>query len=113
MSVPGAWMLHYNWACDGRYGNNPITFNADGTFTSPPYTGKWSSHDDQIQFQFQVAGESPDTTYRGTVVDSAMVGRSTSFAGVKGCWYALKATLTTAALVERKLTHDHAGAVTK
>jgi len=106
MSVPGTWTLHFDWNCTGNYGTTPITFNPDGTFTSPPHHGKWSSHDGQILFHFETGGLA---TYGGTVVDSAMAGISTTFGGLNGCWYAIKSTSTAKALAEAKPKNDAAG----
>lgn len=106
MSVPGNWTLHFDWGCGGTYGTAPITFNANGTFSSAPYSGHWSSHDGQILFHFDGGGQA---TYGGAVVDSAMVGISTTFGGLNGCWYALKGGTTIKPLAELKPAHDHAG----
>ena len=43
MNIPGSWTLYFDWGCDGGVGNSKITFNANGTFASSPYTGKWFS----------------------------------------------------------------------
>lgn len=111
MSVPGTWTLHFDWGCGGTYGITPITFNAAGTFSSPPYTGHWSSHDGQILFHFDAGGQA---TYGGAVVDSAMVGISTTFSGLNGCWYAIKSGSTATAFAEHKTaTHDAAGGAKK
>ena len=87
ISVPGNWTLHYDWACVGKYGTAAMTFNAGGTFSSPPYVGHWSQHDGQIVWRFDTGFE---TTYEGSAIDNAMVGISTTFAGTNGCWYALR-----------------------
>lgn len=83
----GSWTLHYDWSCSGSYGSTPITFNAGGTFSSPPYTGHWSQHDGQIVWRFDQGGQA---VYGGTAIDNAMAGISTTFAGLNGCWYALR-----------------------
>jgi hypothetical protein len=110
MSVPGSWTLHFDWSCGGSYGTTPITFNANGTFASAPYTGKWSSHDGEIVFRFD---QPQNAVYGGSVIDSAMVGISTTFAGLNGCWYALKAGTTIQALTQIKGGHDQAGEAKK
>ncbi len=110
MSVPGTWTLHFDWGCGGNYGTAPITFNANGTFASAPYTGKWSSHDGQIVFRFD---QPQNAVYGGSAVDSAMVGISTTFGGINGCWYALKSGAVIKPFAELKVAHDHAGAPTK
>jgi hypothetical protein len=85
MSGSGEWMLYYDWGCSGTYGNAPITFNSDGTFNSSPYTGKWYENEGKIIWRFDTA---PNTAYSGDQVDLTMVGISSTFAGLNGCWYA-------------------------
>ena len=86
MSGSGEWMLFYDWGCSGRYGNTPITFSSDGTFSSPPYTGKWYESEGKIMWRFDTA---PNTAYSGDQVGLAMIGIISTFAGLNGCWYAL------------------------
>jgi hypothetical protein len=109
MSVPGNWVLHYDWGCSGNYISAPITFNNNGTFAVQGLSGKWSSHDGQILFQF----DSNHATYGGSVVDSAMVGISSTFAGLDGCWYAIKQTATTKAIADHKPKYDPSGSTVK
>jgi hypothetical protein len=111
MSVPGTWTLHYDWGCTGNYSQVAITFAANGTFSIPAEGnhGKWSSHDGQILWQY----DGLKTTYGGAVVDNAMVGISSTFAGLNGCWYATKATATTKTLEEHKPKHNSAGGEAK
>lgn len=110
MSVPGPWNLHFDWGCSGSYGTAPITFDPGGTFSTPPYTGRWTSHDGQIIFRFD---QSPNSIYSGAVVDSAMVGINTNWS-LNGCWYAVKGTATAVPFAEhKKATHDHAGVAKK
>jgi len=106
MNVPGNWTLHYDWSCGGSYGSTPITFNANGTFSTPPYTGHWTQHDGQIIFRIDQA---PNATYGGTAIDNAMVGINTTFAGLSGCWYALRVGTSLATEVTTKGELDAAG----
>lgn len=107
MSVPGTWTLNFDWGCGGTYLHTTLTLNANGTFaTGDGGAGTWNSHDGQILFQYN---NTLHTTYGGAVVDSAMVGISSTFGGFNGCWYAVKTSATTKALAEHKSKHDSAG----
>lgn len=106
MNVPGNWTLHYDWSCSGSYGSAPITFNANGTFASAPYTGHWSQHDGQIVWRFD---QPQNSVYGGTAIDNAMVGISTTFGGSNGCWYALRTGTSVATEAAPKGELDHAG----
>ncbi len=93
MSVPGAWNSYYDWTCSGNQAHDTVTFNANGKFTdSQGGSGNCSSHDGQILRQYS---NSLHTAYEGTIVDNAIVGISSTFAGLSGCWYAIKTTATT------------------
>jgi hypothetical protein len=94
--VFGTWNLNYDWLCSGTYVQATITFNPNGTFSdSQGLSGIWSSHDTQILFQYN---NSSHTTYEGSIVESAVVGISSTFnggqGGQSGCWYAIKTTAT-------------------
>ena len=106
MSVVGNWTLHYSWRCTGEYGNTPITFNANGTFASAPYTGKWVQNDGKIIFKIDQA---PNSVYGGDEVGSAMLGISSTFAGLNGCWYAIQTGSTSKPMHEAKPEFDAAG----
>jgi hypothetical protein len=100
------WVLHYDWNCDGSYSQVDITFNANGTFSLPPSsTGKWVQVEGMILWQF----DNLKTTYGGNVAGSAMTGLMSTFGGLKGCWYAIKAGATTMTAKERKPELDVAG----
>lgn len=49
------------------------------------------------------------TTYAGNVQGSAIVGISSTFGGLQGCWYALKEGVVVHAAADKKTTHDMAG----
>lgn len=84
MAVSGTWNLKFSWGCAGSYGSSPITFNANGTFSLPPYTGRWSQTNGNIVWLFdQVA-----TVYGGVVNGGAIVGNMSNFS-IHGCFYAL------------------------
>ena len=87
MNIPGSWTLYYDWGCDGGVGNSKITFNANGTFASSPYTGKWVQFDGNVLWRFDQA---PSAVYGGNGVGTALTGASSTFAGLNGCWYAIK-----------------------
>ena len=106
MSVSGEWTLHFDWGCSGTYGQVPMTFNNDGTFNLAPYTGVWTENEGKIIWRFDTA---LNTVYGGDVVDAAMVGISSTFTGLTGCWYALQGSSTTMAFAERAAETDVAG----
>jgi hypothetical protein len=107
MAIDGQWTLHYGWGCTGNYSQAPITFNNNGTFSNPPYTGKWVQSDGKILFQFDTA----KTTYGGNFAGNAMVGAMSTFAGLNGCWYAIRVGSTITKAEEAEL--DASGAKTK
>jgi hypothetical protein len=108
MSAVGSWTLHYSWGCTGSYGTSPMSFNANGTFTLAPYTGKWTENSGKVIWKF----DAPiNTAYGGDEMSNAMLGISSTFAGTNGCWYALRAGTSLAA--ETKAEHDAAGVKTK
>lgn len=84
MSVVGSWKMFYDWGCDGGYSSTTWTINANGTFTTPSYTGKWIQNGGVIILLYN----SSTTVYAGNVNGSAMVGAMTTFSGLTGCWYA-------------------------
>jgi hypothetical protein len=107
MSVPGTWNSYYDWTCSGNYAHDTVTFNANGTFTdSEGGSGNWSSHDGQMLLQYN---NSLHTAYEGTIVDNAIVGISSTFAGLSGCWYAIKTTATSKPSAERTQKHSISG----
>jgi hypothetical protein len=109
MSAVGSWTLHFSWGCTGSYGTSPITFNANGTWALAPYTGKWIENSGQILLKFD---QSPNSIYSGVEMSNAMVGISSTFAGLNGCWYALRAG-TSAPAPGAHADHDAAGVKSK
>jgi hypothetical protein len=105
MVVSGKWTLHFDWNCDGSYSQVDITFDNNGNFsTSEGLTGKWVQVEGMILWQY-----ANKCTYGGNVAGNAMTGLMSTFAGLKGCWYAIKAGATTKLVAERKPEFDTAG----
>jgi hypothetical protein len=104
MSAVGNWTLHFSWGCTGGYSTSPMTFNANGTFALAPYTGKYTENDGKIIFKFDTS----NTVYGGDIVSNDMLGISSTFGGLTGCWYALRVG-TTALEVDAKTGTDAAG----
>jgi hypothetical protein len=49
------------------------------------------------------------TAYEGSIVESAIVGISSTFSGLSGCWYAIKTTATAKPSAERTQKHSISG----
>ena len=77
MSIPGDWVLNYDWGFTGHYLQGALGLNADGTCEvgpDPKTRGGWMLHNGQILIQFQDSefdGFRP--TYSGVVEGNAMV----------------------------------------
>ena len=110
MAINGQWTLHYGWGCTGSYGQTGITFNNNGTFSSQGYTGKWIQNDGMILFQYNTANK---TTYGGNFTGNAMVGIMSTFAGLNGCWYAIRVGITIMRDEDHKLEFDSSGTKAK
>ena len=98
MVVVGKWILFYDWNCDGDYCQVEITFNSNGTLSSPPAHGKWVQVEGMISWQY----DNMTTTYSGNIVGNAMVGLMSTFTGWNGCWYATKTVVAKKMVAERK-----------
>jgi hypothetical protein len=110
MAIDGQWTLHYDWFCTGNYNQVVITFNNNGTFiTSENLTGKWVQKDSMILRQY----DNSKTTYGGNFVGNAMVGTMSNFAGLNGCWYAIRVGSTIMKAEEGKPEFDTSGEKTK
>ncbi|MGE5343352.1 MAG: hypothetical protein ACM3SY_17935 [Candidatus Omnitrophota bacterium] len=84
-SPVGSWNYYYSWGCNGRYSSTTITFNSNGTFSTPGYTGRWYQVEGQIIWKY-----SSGTIYSGTIVGNAMMGMMVTTTGTTGCWYCTK-----------------------
>ena|SRR5262249_18515018 len=108
MPVSGNWILHFSWGCTPTYGQTPITFNANGTF-SGPFTGKWAQQDGTLLLSF----DNGPAKYGGTVDGNVGSGAMSTFAAPpNGCWYLTKqgtAGIVAEAADARKQSHDAAG----
>jgi hypothetical protein len=109
MVVSGKWTLHFDWNCDGSYSQVDMTFNSNGTFSLAPYTGKWVQVEGMILWQF----DNSNTSYGGNNAGSAIKGLMSTFGGLNGCWYGIKAGATTLLMAERKPMFDVAGTKAK
>jgi hypothetical protein len=108
MSVSGNWTLHFSWGCGNNYGQQALTFNANGTFggTLP---GKWLQQDGTLLLSF----DGGPAKYGGTVDGNVGSGAMSTFAGLNGCWYLTKqgtvGLAPAAAAAEHKQSHDATG----
>ena len=102
----GEWTLNFDWGCTGNYSQAPMMLNGDGTLSVlTTETGEWVENDGKIMWRFDTG----PAVYSGDIIGPAMVGISSTFQGLNGCWYALVGGSTTAALEARKPEHDVAG----
>ena len=80
---------------------------ADGTFAdSQGHGGNWSEDPGMMELQYTPPIR---TTYAGNVQGNAMVGISSTFGGLQGCWYAIKEGTQIFRAAEKKAKHDLAG----
>lgn len=89
MSISGPWVLHFSWGCSNSYGQLPLTFNNNGTF-SGSLPGKWVQQDGTVLLSFDTG----PARYGGTVDGSVGSGASSTFNGLNGCWYLVKQGVT-------------------
>jgi hypothetical protein len=109
MSVSGPWLLHFSWGCTNNYGQHPLTFNNDGTF-SGSLPGKWVQQDGTLLLSFDTG----PAKYGGTVDGNVGSGASSTFDGLNGCWYITKEgtvgiTAAPAAAPGARQSHSAAG----
>jgi hypothetical protein len=107
MSVSGNWTLHFSWGCSASYGQSPITFNTNGTF-SGGLPGKWVQQDGTLLLSFDTG----PAKYGGTVDGNVGSGAMSTFAGLNGCWYLTKqgtAGIVAQAAAASKQSHDASG----
>jgi hypothetical protein len=92
MAVPGDWTLFYDWDCDGSYSSTTMKVKPDGTWTSGGgHSGLWV----QIAGMFMFTFNNSETTYAGNLASKSITGISTTFSGLKGCFYMLQAGVPT------------------
>jgi len=84
MALPGTWTLFYNWGCSGSYSQTTITFNANGTFTTQGYTGRWAQVAGNVQWRYD---QSPNSVYSGNLTGGAAVGMMFNTNLSTGCFY--------------------------
>jgi hypothetical protein len=89
VSISGPWVLHFSWGCSNSYGQQPLTFNSDGTF-SGSLPGKWVQQDGTILLSF----DNSTTRYGGTIDGSVGSGAHSNFSGAQGCWYLVQQGVT-------------------
>jgi len=110
MSVSGPWTLHFSWGCTSNYGQLPVTFNPDGTF-SGNLTGRWVQQDGTLLLSFDTG----PAKYGGTVDGNVGSGASSTFNGLNGCWYLTRQGTvgiqedTAEMAAAKRLSHDAAG----
>jgi hypothetical protein len=87
MSVPGSWMLYYDWNSTGTYGSTPMTVASNGTWTNGQgYSGAWIQVSGILSFKFN----NSNTTYSGNLADKSVTGANTTFGGLNGSFYMLE-----------------------
>jgi hypothetical protein len=93
MDIVGEWVIHFDWGGSGKYIDDIIVFNDNGTFIVPSEgaTGKWVQFDDMILWQYNDY-DSLRTAYSGNIIkDSMLSGTMGEFSnGDAGRWYAFK-----------------------
>ena len=88
MAITGNWTLFYDWNCDGSYSKETFTVNAGGTWTDGEgHSGLWVQSAGMFMFTFN----NSETTYAGNWTSKSITGISTTFGGLKGCFYMLQA----------------------
>jgi Zn-dependent metalloprotease len=81
-AMSGDWVLHYSWGSTSNYGQAPLTFNGDGTFSGGA-AGQWRMRDGSLLLSFNTG----PAKYAGTVDSNVGTGEMSTFAGLDGSWY--------------------------
>lgn len=98
IAITGNWTLFYNWDCDGSYSKTSMTANAGGNWTNREgHSGPWV----QIAGMFMFTFNNSETTYAGNWASKSITGISTTFSGLKGCFYMLQKGVPTSFSAER------------
>lgn len=85
-ALPGTWTLTTDWGCDGSItGSFSITFNANGTWTTGTYNGRWYQVGDMAVWTFSTVA---DLSYAGNLSGSWISGIQgyTTAGGITGCF---------------------------
>ena len=102
----GEWTLHYDWGCTGNYVQAPMMLNGNGTLSVlSSETGEWVENDGKIMWRFDTG----PAVYSGDIVGPVMVGISSTFQGLNGCWYALVGGSTAMAREASRAEYNVAG----
>ena len=102
----GAWTLHFDWGCTGNYAEASMMLNGDGTLSVlTSETGEWVENDGKIMWRFDTG----PAVYSGDIIGPVMLGISSTFQGLNGCWYALVGDGTMMASKAPKTEYDAAG----
>jgi hypothetical protein len=86
LTIPGSWILYYDWGCDGDRGSTVITFNANGTwYSGQGYTGIWVKGRHMLMLHF----DRYNTTYSGVIFSREIKGIESTFqyaGSLQGCF---------------------------
>lgn len=84
-SIVGTWTLTTDWGCGGTItGSFDMVFNADGTWSSSPYSGRWFQVEDVAIWTFDNV---PNLVYSGNLNGSWIEGAQGYTAdGYSGCF---------------------------
>ncbi|HVU90710.1 MAG TPA: M4 family metallopeptidase [Jatrophihabitans sp.] len=81
-AMSGDWVLHYSWGSTTNYGQAPLTFNGDGSFSGAA-AGQWRMRDGSLLLSFNTG----PAKYAGTVDSNVGTGEMSTFSGLDGSWY--------------------------
>jgi hypothetical protein len=90
-NVVGNWVLTTDWGCDGSItGSFNQTFDANGTWSSPPHNGRWFQVENIVVWNF---ADVPNLVYAGNVNGSWIEGIQgyETAGGSNGCFGGHKA----------------------
>jgi hypothetical protein len=83
-----------------------MLLSGDGTLTVlSSETGEWVENDGKIMWRFDTG----PAVYSGDFIGLAMVGISSTFQGLNGCWYAVTGSGAAVALETYKPEYDVVG----
>lgn len=108
ITVAGSWTLTLDWYCDGAsLGTLPITFAADGTWTTSTRTGRWTGGGGTILWTYSDVANLFYTAQINGGFMTGLFGYNTD-GGATGCFGGVLTTAATAGTSAAKTGTDAA-----